>query len=239
MIKSKKVTQHFSDLFTSRAIYVWGFNCEIINGETIKKAINSHKGDKKYNEAYYLAKLKEGEGHFGADCSGSFYPVSGYDTTAQGYYNKCVSKGKVEDIPSDKPCMVFIRENLKIVHIGWYDGKGRVYEMKNSKQNCRHDLLSARKWTYFGIPAFVDYSDLDESEGKCMIELNVLRKGDKGEQVKTLQRLLKALGYSVGLSGADGDFGKNTEKALIKYQKKEGLTQDGICGQKTWESLLK
>ena len=236
MIKSKKVTQHFSDLFTSRAIYVWGFNCEIINGENIKKAIKAHKGDKKYNETYYLNKLKEGENRIGADCSGSFYPVSGYDTTARGYYNKCISKGKITDIPSDKPCMVFIQENLKIVHIGWYDGKGKVYEMKNSKQNCRHDYLSARKWTFFGIPEFVDYSDMEE-ESKNMIELDTLRKGSKGEQVKTLQRLLKAFGYSLG--SVDGDFGTKTEKALIKFQKKEGLTQDGICGQKTWESLLK
>lgn len=236
MIKSKEVTQHFSDLFTSKAIYVWGFNCQTINGETIKKAIASHKGDKKYNEEYYLAKLKEGEGHFGADCSGSFYPVSRYDTTARGYYNNCISKGKIEDIPSDKPCMVFIRENLKIVHIGWYDGAGRVYEMKNSKQNCRHDLLSARKWTYYGIPEFVDYSDMEE-ESKNMIELDTLRKGSKGEQVKTLQRLLKAFGYSLG--SVDGDFGTKTEKALVKFQKKEGLVQDGICGKQTWERILK
>lgn len=236
MIKSKKVTQHFSDLFTSRAIYVWGFNCEKIDRESIDKAIKSHKGDKKYNEEYYLAKLKEGENHIGADCSGSFYPVSGYDTTARGYYNNCISKGKIEDIPSDKPCMVFIRENLKIVHIGWYDGAGRVYEMKNSKQNCRHDLLSARKWTFFGVPEFVDYSDMEE-ESKNMIELDTLRKGSKGEQVKTLQRLLKAFGYSLG--SVDGDFGTKTEKALIKFQKKEGLVQDSICGKQTWERLLK
>lgn len=236
MIKSKKVTQHFSDLFTSGAIYVWGFNCEKITRESIEKAIKSHRGDKKYNENYYLTKLIEGENRIGADCSGSFYPVSGYDTTARGYYSKCISKGNVADIPSDKPCMVFIKEGLKIVHIGWYDGKGRVYEMKNSKQNCRHDLLSARKWTYYGIPEFVDYSDLDDG-GEVMIELDALKKGSRGEQVKTLQRLLKAFGYSLG--SVDGDFGTKTEKALIKYQKKEGLVQDSICGQKTWESLLK
>lgn len=237
MIKSKKVTQHFSDLFTSGAIYVWGFNCEVISPITIDNAIRTHSS-KKYDKEYYLAKLKEGAGRIGADCSGSFYPVSGYDTTAQGYYNRCLTKGKVADIPSDKPCMVFIKGSTKIDHIGWYDGKGRVYEMRSSKLNCRHDLLSARKWTYFGIPEFVDYSDMDEG-GKCMIELDTLKKGSKGEQVKTLQRLLKAMGYSVGLSGADGQFGKNTEKALIKFQKAEGLTQDGICGQASWERILK
>lgn len=239
MILSKEVTQHFSDLFTSRAIYVWSFNCEKITKERIDKAIASHKGSKTYNAAYYMAKLIEGENHIGADCSGSFYPVSGYDTTAQGYYNRCVTKGKVANIPSDTPCMVFIKGKTKIDHIGWYDGKGRVYEMRSSKLNVRHDLLSARKWTYYGIPEFVDYSDQEPEEKTVKVELSVLRKGSKGEQVKTLQRLLKSLGYSVGLSGIDGDFGGKTESALIKFQKAEGLTQDGICGTKSWEALLK
>lgn len=71
------------------------------------------------------------------------------------------------------------------------------------------------------------------------IEMNVLREGAKGEQVKTLQRLLKALGCSVGLSGVDGSFGPATEKALKKFQKKRGLAQDGVCGPATWEEILK
>lgn len=237
MIKSKKVTEHFRNLYNGGAIYVWGFNCDIIDRASIDYAIKVHSS-KTYDKAYYEAKLIEGRGHIGADCSGSFLPVSGYDTTAQGYYNRCITKGKVSEIPSDKPCMVFIKGSSKIDHIGWYDGQGRVYEMRSSKLNCRHDLLSARSWTYYGIPEFVDYTDM-ESEDKIMIELDTLKKGSKGEQVKTLQRLLKALGYSVGLSGIDGDFGKNTEKALIKFQKAEGIGQDGICGKASWEKLLK
>lgn len=71
------------------------------------------------------------------------------------------------------------------------------------------------------------------------IEMNVLREGSKGEQVRTLQRLLRALGYSVGLSGVDGSFGPATLKALKKYQKANKLEQDGVCGQATWNSLLK
>lgn len=72
-----------------------------------------------------------------------------------------------------------------------------------------------------------------------MIEMMVLSKGSKGEQVKTAQRLLKAMGYSVGLSGADGDFGAKTDKAVRKFQKDCKLDDDGIIGKKTWEALLK
>jgi len=69
------------------------------------------------------------------------------------------------------------------------------------------------------------------------ITLNVLRKGSKGEQVKTLQRLLNAIGYNCGT--VDGDFGAKTETALKKFQKARGLTQDGVCGQATWNEILK
>ena len=135
--------------------------------------------------------------------------------------------------------MVFIKGTHKIDHIGWYDGAGRVYEMKNSKENARHDSLNARRWTFYGIPDFVDYSDQIPKEKTVMIELDVLRKGSKGDQVKTLQRLLKALCFSVGLSGIDGDYGEKTEQAVVKFQSTHKLTADGIVGAKTWEALLK
>lgn len=234
---SKQVTEHFKKLYDGGAIYVWSFNCELITRQSIDKAIARHKGDKHYNETYYEAKLKEGKGKIGADCSGSFYPVSGFDTTAQGYYNRCILKGKVSDIPYSRPCMVFVKGKTKIDHIGWYDGAGRVYEMRSSKMNCRHDAIDLKRWTYFGIPDFVDYSDQEPEEKTVMIELDVLRKGSKGEQVKTLQRLLKALGYRTG--SIDGEYGGKTEKAVCSFQTKEKLPADGVVGQKTWEALLK
>lgn len=59
--------------------------------------------------------------------------------------------------------------------------------------------------------------------------MRTLRKGDRGEDVKTLQ---KALGVS-----ADGIFGSGTEKAVIAYQKSKGLVADGVVGAKTWAAL--
>ena len=70
-----------------------------------------------------------------------------------------------------------------------------------------------------------------------MVELNVLRKGSKGEQVKTLQRLLNAMGYDCGT--VDGVFGSRTLIAVKEFQKANGLTVDGVVGGKTWNALLK
>ena len=72
----------------------------------------------------------------------------------------------------------------------------------------------------------------------CTVEVSVLKKGSKGNQVRAMQTLLIGYGHSCGSSGADGSFGPATEKALKAYQKARDLSQDGSCGPKTWAKLL-
>jgi N-acetylmuramoyl-L-alanine amidase len=45
-------------------------------------------------------------------------------------------------------------------------------------------------------------------------------------------------GYSVGVDGADGDYGSNTERGVTQFQRDRKLTADGICGEETWKKLL-
>lgn len=79
-----------------------------------------------------------------------------------------------------------------------------------------------------------------EPESGVRITLPVLSPGAKGSEVLTMQCLLiKKFGISCGFAGADGDFGEKTAKALVKFQEKQGLTVDSICGQNTWTALLK
>ena len=52
-----------------------------------------------------------------------------------------------------------------------------------------------------------------------------------------LQKALLAHGYDIGPDGADGDFGKNTEAAIKRYQAHNGLEIDGVCGPATWAKL--
>ena len=74
--------------------------------------------------------------------------------------------------------------------------------------------------------------------GVCTVEVKVLKKGAKSDQVKAMQVLLMGYGFSCGDKGADGSFGPATDKALRAYQEAEGLTVDGVCGPKTWAKLL-
>lgn len=56
-----------------------------------------------------------------------------------------------------------------------------------------------------------------------------VRKGDKGADVRELQRLLG--------TRVDGVFGPRTETLVKEFQVKRGLVADGIVGPYTWEAL--
>ena len=71
------------------------------------------------------------------------------------------------------------------------------------------------------------------------VNLQELSRGSAGEQVKTVQRILAAMGYDLGtLNPYDGQFGSKTDAAVRAFQKAKGLTADGIVGQLTWNKLL-
>lgn len=61
------------------------------------------------------------------------------------------------------------------------------------------------------------------------------RQGSTGTQVRTIQDKLKRWGYYSG--EVDGIFGSGTRKAVVAFQKKNGLTADGIVGPNTLRAL--
>ena len=65
---------------------------------------------------------------------------------------------------------------------------------------------------------------------------NLLRKGDKGDDVKLLQHRLNILGSQLT---EDGIWGVQTDSAVRGYQYRAGLTVDGIVGAKTRAALIR
>lgn len=59
--------------------------------------------------------------------------------------------------------------------------------------------------------------------------------GSSGDMVKEIQQRLKDWGYYDG--EVDGHYGKQTEDAVIAFQKKHGIAIDGIVGSQTAEKL--
>lgn len=60
--------------------------------------------------------------------------------------------------------------------------------------------------------------------------METIKKGSRGEAVKTLQSALNLL--------ADGIFGPLTDEAVREFQKVNGLVADGIVGANTWAKIL-
>lgn len=94
-----------------------------------------------------------------------------------------------------------------------YTSKGRVSGIKGNV-DCNHG--------YFAQPQ-TGNTDL-------------LRKGDKGDDVKLLQHRLNILGSQLT---EDGIWGVQTDSAVRGYQYKAGLTVDGVVGPKTQAALVR
>lgn len=63
----------------------------------------------------------------------------------------------------------------------------------------------------------------------------VVRKGGRGPEVETLQKLLNVkLGNVLKI---DGDFGPATEAVVKRFQLENKMLPDGIVGRYTWEKL--
>lgn len=63
----------------------------------------------------------------------------------------------------------------------------------------------------------------------------VVRRGDHGTRVRTVQYLLNQHGARLGV---DGIFGVPTELAVKNFQRGHGLFPDGVVGNATWMKLI-
>lgn len=66
------------------------------------------------------------------------------------------------------------------------------------------------------------------------VDMNLLKIGDKGPQVQSLQLLLNGKGFPCS---DDGSFGKETYDALTSFQTAAGILVDGECGGQSWAAL--
>lgn len=64
--------------------------------------------------------------------------------------------------------------------------------------------------------------------------MGTVKKGSKGIAVHWLQRDLLSLGYELTI---DGVCGVDTVQAIKAFQRDHGLTEDGVAGPITWDTL--
>lgn len=78
---------------------------------------------------------------------------------------------------------------------------------------------------------FTGLTDISITASAAISTSNNLKNGSKGTQVKYLQMNLNVLNYNAG--SADGIFGSGTKNAVIRFQRANGLSADGIAGKNT------
>jgi N-acetylmuramoyl-L-alanine amidase len=65
--------------------------------------------------------------------------------------------------------------------------------------------------------------------------MELLIQGSQGEDVKSLQKILNEIGYTIEISGS---FCPDTTQAVIDFQRSVSIQTDGTVGDITWAFLL-
>ena len=133
---------------------------------------------------------------------------------------------------------------------GIFDGATRNSVVKFQQIfNLAVDGIVGKQTWYKLKYIFNSVKNLSEiySEGLTISEVErifsrVLRQGDRGIGVKTIQYYLNFIGFfNNELSprlAVDGIFGPATREAVIAFQNFYGLTPDGIVGRDTWNRMV-
>lgn len=142
---------------------------------------------------------------------------------------------------------------------------GYIYTYENApqeirdeyKQNCEEINIEPKPDDEIFVPESANTKNYDNSKGVyarytvsydedaktitimgneylTISTTKVIRKGNTGKEVKAAQIMLSLLGYGVT---PDSSFGNNTYNAVVSFQKKYGLSADGIIGSATWDKL--
>ena len=219
----------------NKGIYVWGAQGQLltsISPEWIRSketsTANANKAIEMYNKRKGIA------GARAYDCSGLVCwcltecgaKEKGFDKTAEGLRQLCSKLSK----PTEDGDLCFKISDGKAHHVGMYVG-GKIIEAKGRAYGVVSSSVSS-SWNAFGR-LNIKWDD----EPKAFILTRVLRKGDKGEDVRWVQNALLQRRYKLPKYGADGDFGTETLKAVKQFQRDKGLKDDGAVGEKTITAL--
>jgi peptidoglycan hydrolase-like protein with peptidoglycan-binding domain len=132
---------------------------------------------------------------------------------------------------------------LKLARFFYDQGKYIRFHRENASKTCpgtsidKNVFMNEVKNLNTKTQKPVEYKvEKPKTEVKSeVVKFKVLQKGDRGEEVKALQRKLNEKGFNAGK--VDGIFGEQTEAAVIRLQKATHIAVDGIFGQQSAKAL--
>lgn len=111
-----------------------------------------------------------------------------------------------------------------IYHVGMYLGAGRMVEAPNRRAPVR----IASIWR----PGLLAKATRPAAGVRGMLSVEL---GEHSKAVAAVQQRLAANRRCVTV---DGEFGPQTRRALIAFQRQHGITPDGVVGRGTWGKLV-
>lgn len=199
---------------------------------------------------------------------GKDFGLSYHHGSNSSWLNDCAHKGEKKagmKIPAGAWMYTTTKVNGKPTnkhgHIGIVAPDGEhVIEAQGTIKGVTMTKVSDSKWTHWGlgkgitfdfIPGqMIEQKPVEESKQTVeepkqtatdtpnkysKINYPTIRRGTKGDLVAQLQTFLSKDGSSLKI---DGIFGPGTQSAVRAFQKRYGLTVDGIVGPQTWGKLL-
>lgn len=186
----------------------------------------------------YLEKIRE---HFGKPITiSSGYRCAVHNANVGGATGSRHSKGDAADIVVSgvTPAEVAkYAESIGVLGIG-------LYETNSDGHFVHIDTRTYKSFWYGQAQATrTTFGGSSNTTTTNTATKNYYGLNDSGEEVKEIQEMLLQLGYTLTnkandtTKGADGIYGQLTRKAIIEYQKKKGLTADGLAGTETIKAL--
>lgn len=223
---TKGVSVRVSDHFTSGEFDCHGKGCcsqTIVNERLVE----------------FLEKIRN---HFNAPVTiTSPYRCPAHNSRVGGVTGSRHSKGDAADIvvkgvaPRE---VAKYAESIGIMGIGLYETSGDGYFVHidtRERKSFWYGQKEEYRSTFGGSASTNTTAGTTTATNTAGATYKTLRPGSSGEAVKTLQENLNALGHSCGT--ADGIYGSKTANAVREFQKKHGLTMDGIAGPFTLPAI--
>lgn len=248
MVKAEDIISKFQYAIDNDWGYIWG-TAGVMWTEARQKQLEKTTDKNRAMSRQYGSKWI---GHYVADCSGLFcWAFKQYDLpmshiSSNIFISYCTqNKGKLTTalkrtiLPGSA---VFTGETAgDHPHVGLYIGDDTVIEAKGTVAGVVTSKLTDKKWTFYGELKNVAYDGVEPSPDPEPSPgwRPTIRRGNKGADVIECQTMLTRLGYDIGKTGIDGDFGRAAEAGVKAFQSDHKLVVDGVVGPMTWDALDK
>ena len=247
-IKAADLISKFQYALDNNWGYIWG-TAGVMWTEARQRDIEKTTDDNRAMSRKYGSKWI---GHYVSDCSGMFvwafaqFGMKMSHISSNIFISYCTkNKGKLTTalkrtiLPGSA---VFTGETAgNHPHVGLYIGDDTVIEAYGTIKGVITSKLTDKRWTFYGELKDVEYDGVEPSPDPEPSPgwRPTIRRGNKGADVIECQTMLTRLGYDIGKTGIDGDFGRATEAGVKAFQSDHKLVVDGVVGPMTWDALDK